>query len=130
MRLARTIETIKAGEFALRVVEPTALDRLQLTRRQMAAAERLQDLWFASGMAGVGCSRYEGSGALGFAGAPYERMAEPAEQCWRKYSRAVATLKPRESQEVRSVVLWDVECHDQTVLCRGLEKLADHFGLP
>jgi hypothetical protein len=90
MREARVIETIKAGEVALRVVGATELERLlqadKITREQFDTGERLRELWYASGLDGYGASWHGCACTDVRRGSRFECMSEKQEHAWRTYA--------------------------------------------
>jgi hypothetical protein len=111
MREARVIETIKAGEVALRVVGATELERLlqadKITREQFDTGERLRELWYASGLDGYGAS-WRGCAYTDVRRyARFELMDEKQEKAWRTYTRAMRSLHPACRREVERVAVRD-----------------------
>jgi hypothetical protein len=128
MREARVIETIKAGEVALRVVGATELERLlqadKITREQFDTGERLRELWYASGLDGYGASWHGCACTDVRRGSRFACMSEKQEHAWRTYARAMRSLHPACRREVERVAVRDETAQCLRRLRCGLDRIS------
>jgi hypothetical protein len=111
MRTARVIETIEAGQYALRVIGASELERLRdagaITQEQLDVGEHLRELWYRSGIDGWGASWRGRAYADVRRYARFELMDEKQEKAWRTYARAMHSLHPACRREVERVAVRD-----------------------
>lgn len=127
-----TVEVDGATQAVKRVVNVTPLDRYArrklLDRRQVEAGERLAQVWFAARMEPRVVASYRDWVDCGTA----SDAAVDREGARRRFARAIRAVGPIAAREVVETC-----CHERAVggtvameiLRRGLDVLADHYGL-